>query len=96
MHIASSPPSYGAWNIHSVLDMLYVAFSNYNKIAPEEAKHHFQELRLSLEQVPSIDFDNVINIVSNLCKNYERSGFTEGLKLGIHLANELNQEMEIV
>lgn len=96
MHIASSPPSYGAWNIHSVLDMLYVAFTNYNKIAPEEAKHHLQELRLSLEQVPSIDFDNAINIVSNLCNNYERSGFTEGLKLGIHLANELNQEMEIV
>ena len=44
MHIANSPPNYGAWNVQSVLDMLYVAFSNYNKLAPEEAKHHLQEL----------------------------------------------------
>ena len=90
-HIATAPPSSGAWNVQSVLDMLYIAFSDYNKVGSEEARYHFQELRLSLEQVPNMDLDNVINIVSDLCNNYERSGFTEGLKLGVHLANELTQ-----
>ena len=91
MHITNSPPSYGTWDAKSVLEMLYVAFSDYNRIAPEEAQHRFQELRFLLEQIPHMDADHAFDIVCDLCNDYERSGFMEGLKLGVHLADELNQ-----
>lgn len=36
------------------------------------------------------DMDKIIYPVCKLCRDHERSGFIEGIKIGIRLAHELN------
>ena len=35
------------------------------------------------------EMDNIIYPVCKLCRDHEKAGFTEGVKIGIRLANEL-------
>jgi len=52
----------------------------------------FETLYQQLTGKPLRELDNIIDTVTTLCWHHEKSGFTEGIKLGILLATELAEE----
>lgn len=89
-HIAENVPVFGDWNAQSVLEMLYVAYSEYNRYESEDSKSGFNTLYEKLSELPLKHLDKIIDVVADLCHFHERDGFTEGVKLGIRLGDELS------
>lgn len=73
----------------SVLGILYEC---YNEICPydnKEIKADFNELYQRMNVMPLRDVDNVIYPVCKLCRDHEKVGFIEGIKVGICLSKEI-------
>lgn len=87
--VAENPPNYGDWNAQSVLEMLYVAYGEYNRFESDQTKAGFEELYRFLRDIPLKKVDLVIDLVCDIAHFYERDGFIEGLKLGVRLGGEL-------
>ena len=88
-HIAENQPNYGDGN--SVLTMLYEAYSDNNRIDDSQIKEDFEELYQLMNGIPLQDIDKIIYPVCKLCRDHERSGFVEGIKIGVSLAHELEE-----
>lgn len=50
---------------------------------------YFNELYQLMNGMALRDMDKIIYPVCMLCRDHERSGFVEGIKIGIMLAHEL-------
>lgn len=55
----------------------------------KEIKADFNELYHQMNGMPLREMDKVIYPVCKLCRDHEKAGFTEGIKIGIRIANEL-------
>lgn len=88
-HMAENPPHYGDWNAQSVLEMHYVAYGESNRFESNESKAGFEELYAYLRELPLKKVDSIIDKVCDIVHYQERDGFTEGVKLGVRLGNEL-------
>ena len=73
----------------SVLTMLYEAYSEYNRLDDVQIKDDFHELYQLMNGMDLRDMDKIIYPVCKLCRDHEKSGFVEGIKLGITFAHEL-------
>ena len=91
-YLAEHPPDYGDCDAHSVLEMLYTYYSQYNRLDTPQIKSDFESLYHQLTGKSLREPDNIIDIFTTLCWHYEKSGFTEGIKLGILLATKLEDE----
>ena len=87
-HIESHPPNFG--DGESVLTMLYECYNENNPYDNEQIKADFEELYRHMNGMPLREIDKIIYPVCKLCRDHERSGFIEGIKIGIRLAHELN------
>ena len=85
-HFAQNPPDYG--NAVSVLDMLFWHYTEHNQIDNEAIKTQFAKLRDYLN-LPPQEYDEVFYIVSDLCILHSRSAFTEGIRWGFQLRDEI-------
>ena len=56
----------------------------------EEIKQAFDELYKSMTGKTLKEKDEIIDNVCSLCRLHQQTGFVDGLKLGIHLSQELN------
>lgn len=54
-------------------------------------KDGFAELYCHMKEVAIPDMDGVIDTVCTLCWEHEKTGFVEGVKVGIRLAQELSE-----
>ncbi|MBQ2404496.1 MAG: hypothetical protein II280_03685, partial [Lachnospiraceae bacterium] len=63
--------------------------SDYNRLDNEVIKHGFEKLYDQLDALCLKDKDRIIDIVCFLCQEHEKSGFTEGVKVGMRLEQEL-------
>ena len=86
-HIEAHPPNFG--DGESVLTMLYECYSENNPYDNEQIKADFEELYRQMNGMSLRDMDKVIYPVCKLCRDHEKAGFTEGIKVGIHLATEI-------
>ena len=91
-YLTEHPPNYGDCDAHSVLEMLYSHYSQYNCLDTTQIKSDFETLYHQLTGISLRELDNIIDTVTALCWHHEKSGFTEGIKLGILLATELAEE----
>ena len=73
----------------TVLEMLYECYNENHPYDNEEIKADFNELYRQMNGMPLRDMDKVIYPVCKLCRDHEKTGFVEGIKIGIRLANEL-------
>lgn len=73
----------------SVLTMLYEAYSECNRLDDAQIKDDFHELYQLMNGMELRDMDKIIYPVCKLCRDHERSGFVEGIKIGIILVKEL-------
>ena len=88
-HVSANAPNFGDGDAKSLLEMLYVAYGEYNRFETDEVKRGFESLYDLLKGLPLKSIDQVIYTVCGLCRDHEQSGFTEGVKVGVRLGDEL-------
>lgn len=88
-YVAAHPPNFGDGDARSVLEMLFCHYSDYNRLDNEIIKQGFEKLYGQLDALCLKDKDRIIDIVCLLCQEHEQSGFTEGVKVGMRLEQEL-------
>ena len=72
----------------TVLGLLYGYYNENHPYDNEEIKADFNELYRLMNGMPLREVDKIIYPVCKLCREHEKAGFTEGVKIGIRLANE--------
>lgn len=85
--IEQHPPNYG--DGESVLSMLYEFHNENSPYDNEQIKADFNELYQLMNGMPLREMDKIIYPVCTLCRDHERAGFIEGVKVGIRLQQEL-------
>ena len=88
--VTDNPPNFG--DADSVLGLLYECFNENNPYDNEQIKADFNELYQQMNGMPLREMDKIIYPVCRLCRDHERSGFMEGIKVGIRLRTELEDE----
>ena len=88
--LAENPPSFG--NGDSILTMLYETYNEANRMDDDRIKADFHELYQAMNGMPLWEMDQIIYPVCLLCRDHERTGFVEGIKVGILLQLELTED----
>ena len=73
-----------------MLALLYESYIELQGFDNEQIKADFNELYRAMNGMELEEMDRVLYPVCTLCRDYERSGFIHGVKVGISLSNELN------
>ena len=89
-YIAENPPDFGDGD--SVLTLLYEAYAESNRMDDRSIKEDFNELYRQMNGMELREMDKIIYPVCTLCRDHQRSGFVEGVKVGIRLKTELAEE----
>lgn len=89
-YIAEHPPDYSDGNAQSILEMLYTCYNQYNRMDTEKVKAGFDDLYRHMNGIPLRDMDGIIDTVCTLCREHEKAGFVEGVKVGMQLKQELS------
>ena len=88
-HIEQHPPNCG--DGESVLTMLYECHNENSPYDNEQIKADFNELYQQMNGMPLREMDKIIYPVCTLCRDHEKTGFIDGIKIGIRLHQELNE-----
>ena len=88
-HIEQHPPSYG--DAESVLAMLYECHNECSTYDNEQIRADFEALYQRMNGLPLHEVDRVIYPVCTLCRDHERAGFVEGVRMGVLLAQEVGK-----
>ena len=86
-HIAENPPDFGDGD--SVLTLLYEAYAETNRMDDGTIKEDFNELYRVMNGMELREMDKIIYPVCTLCRVHQRSGFVEGVKVGLRLSEEI-------
>ena len=89
-YIAENPPDFGDGD--SVLTLLYEAYAESNRLDDGTIKEDFNELYRQMNGMELREMDKIIYPVCTLCRDHQRSGFVEGVKVGMRLREELTQK----
>lgn len=89
-YIAENPPDFG--DGESVLTLLYEAYADSNKMDDGTIKEDFNELYRLINGMALREMDKIIYPVCTLCRDHQRSGFIEGIRVGIRLRGELTEK----
>ena len=88
--LAENLPSFGDGD--SILTMLYESYSDANRMDDDRIKTDFHELYQAMNGMPLREKDRITDPVCALCRDHERAGFVEGIKIGILLQLELTED----
>ena len=77
--VVVNPPNYG--DADSVLGLLYECFNENNPYDNDQIKADFEELYQQMNGMSLRDMDKVIYPVCKLCRDHEKAGFIEGIKV---------------
>ena len=89
-YIAENPPDFG--DSESILILLYESYADSNKMDDGTIREDFNELYQQMNGMELREMDRIIYPVCTLCRDHQRSGFVEGIKVGIQLKRELTEE----
>ena len=85
-YIAKNPPEFG--DGEPVLTLLYEAYVESNSMDDGTIREDFNELYRQMNGMDLREMDRIIYPVCTLCRDHQRSGFVEGVKVGIQLGQE--------
>ena len=86
-HIEKNPPDFG--DAGSVLEMLYDCHNERNPYDNDQIKEDFNALYQQMHGMTLREIDRVVYTVCTLCRDHEKAGFIEGVKIGFLLADKL-------
>lgn len=73
----------------NILDLLYDAYNDTTGMDNAAIKADFEKLYQLMNGKPLQEIDEIIYAVCTLCRDHEKVGFFEGVKVGIGLGQEL-------
>ena len=77
-------------NAESILEVLFDAYNESSSFDNATIKADFEERYRLMNGKTLKEIDEIIHAVCTLCRDHERAGFVEGVKIGMRLAEELN------
>jgi len=86
-YITENLPDFG--DTDSVIGLLYECYNENHPYDNEEIKADFNALYQAMNGMPLREMDKVIYPVCKLCRDHEKVGFIEGIKIGVRLEQEL-------
>ena len=87
--LATQQPTYPD-NAESIMEVLFDAYNESSGFDNAVIKADFEELYKLMNGKPLKEIDEIIYAVCTLCRDHEKAGFFEGVKVGVWLVNELN------
>ena len=87
-HVEETPPCYGS-DAHSILDMLYCYYHECNNTDNDTVKAAFEDLYQRMHGMPLREIYRIVDAVCTLCREHEKAGFIDGVKVGIQLSVEI-------
>ena len=87
-YVAENPPNYGS-DANSILEMLYSYYHECNNTDNDAVKTAFEDLYHRMHGMPLQEMDRIVDAVCALCREHEKAGFVEGVKVGILLDQEI-------
>lgn len=89
-HIEAHPPNFE--DGESVLTTLYECHNENNPYDNEQIRADFHELYQQMNGMPLREMDQIVYPVCKLCRDHEKAGFIEGIRIGVQLISELKNE----
>ena len=77
-------------NADSILEVLFDVYNESSGFDNAAIKADFEELYQLMNGKPLKEIDDIIYAVCTLCRDHEKAGFIEGVKVGMSLVRELN------
>ena len=74
----------------SLLEMLFNVYTEFNGFDNQVIREDFNDLYTAMNGKTLREMDQIIYPVCTLCRDHEKTGFQEGVKVGIRLAQEAN------
>ena len=91
-HIHTHPFHLDDTDASSVLELLYITYTETLGRDPKEIRQSFEKLGVHLEQLPLDENNAIFSIVCELCNTYEKRAFMDAIKLGAYLMTELQEK----
>lgn len=86
IHLATQQPNYPD-KAESICEVLFNAYNESSCFDNATIKANFEELYRLMNGSPLKEIDEIIYAVCTLCRDHEKAGFIEGVKVGIELGN---------
>lgn len=87
-HIAENPPNYGS-DANSILEMIFTYYHECNNMDTDAVKAAFEDLYQRMHGMSLREMNRIVDAVCTLCREHEKAGFVEGVKVGIQLEQEI-------
>ena len=87
-HLTTQQPNYPD-NAESILEVLFDAYNESSGFDNAAIKADFEELYHLMNGKSLKEIDEIIYSVCTLCRDHEKAGFIEGIKIGFHLMNAI-------
>ena len=87
-NLATQQPNYPN-NAESILEVLFDTYNESSGFDNAAIKADFEELYRLMDDKPLKEIDEIIYAVCSLCRDHEKAGFIEGVRVGITLAQEV-------
>ena len=78
-------------NADSILEVLFDAYNESSGFDNAAIKSDFEELYRLMNGKPLKEIDEIIYAVCTLCRDHEKAGFIEGIKIGFHLMDAVSK-----
>ena len=88
-HLTTQQPIYPD-NAESILEVLFDAYNESSGFDDVAIKADFEELYRLMNGKPLKEIDEIIYVVCTLCRDHEKAGFIEGIRIGKRLTQETN------
>ena len=82
-------PGNNSEEYESVLGRLYESYSESNAMYDNEIKADFHALYEAMNGMPLREMDQIVYPVCTLCRDHQKSGFMEGVRIGFQLCSEI-------
>ena len=76
-------------NAESILEVLFDAYNESSGFNNAAIKADFEELYQLMNGKPLKEIDEIIYTVCTLCRDHEKAGFIEGIRVGYQLSKEI-------
>lgn len=86
--LATQQPNYPG-NAESSLEVLFDVYNESSGFDNAAIKSDFEELYRLMNGKPLKEIDEIIYAVCTLCRDHEKAGFIEGIKVGMSMVQEI-------
>ena len=89
-YVEATTPRSEDFTPESLLEMLFNVYTEFNGFDNQIIREDFNNLYAAMNGKTLREMDQIIYPVCTLCRDHEKTGFQEGVKVGIRLVQEIN------